>query len=220
MSSLTQLAKCLFLAFNYLWLSPHLCIFLCALKWHPKKHIIRLDLHRWIASSFFAENPPDKYNAIYFFVKLMREKPEYRSLFYYRLGLLRRLLSPLCPPMSTLYIYTDEIGSGLFVQHGFSTIICAKKIGRNCWINQQVTIGFSNGVDSPTLGDNVTICAGAKVIGDVHIGDNSVIGANAVVVKDIPANCTAVGIPATVIRKNGVRVQQEANHVEEVKAYR
>lgn len=220
MLSPKQFARGILLAFNYLRLSPHLCALLYALKWHPKKDTIRLDLQRWIGSRFFAENLPDNYNAIYFFVRLMSENPEYRSLFYYRLGALRKLLSLLCPPMSTLYIHANEIGPGLFIQHGFSTIICAKKIGRNCWINQQVTIGFSNGTDFPTLGDNVTICAGAKVIGDVYIGNNSVIGANAVVVKDVPANCTAVGIPATIVRRNGVKVKQKENCIEDVKACR
>ena len=209
MASLRTIAKSISLALSYLRLSPHLCAMLCALRWHPNRDLIRLDLERWIASAFFAEKRPERYSAHYFFIRLMSEKPEYRTLFYYRLGPFRKLLSPLCSPMSTLYLYTDNIGPGLFIQHGFSTIVCAKSIGKNCWINQQVTIGFSNGTDSPTLGDNVMICAGAKVIGNVHIGDNSVIGANAVVVKDIPANCTAVGIPAKVIRCNGARVNPE-----------
>ncbi|MBQ4145326.1 MAG: serine acetyltransferase [Clostridia bacterium] len=73
------------------------------------------------------------------------------------------------------------------------------KIGKNCTIHQQVTIAGGDGPVSATIGDNVYIGAGAKIIGDVHIGDNVKIGANAVVVKDIPANATAVGVPARVI---------------------
>ena len=73
-------------------------------------------------------------------------------------------------------------------------------IGKNCWINQQVTIGFTNDTDCPTFGDNVHICAGAIVVGTVHIGDNSTIGAGAVVVTDIPSNSVAVGVPAKVVR--------------------
>ncbi|MEN6373145.1 MAG: hypothetical protein ABFD75_00010 [Smithella sp.] len=96
----------------------------------------------------------------------------------------------------------------MFIQHGFSTIISAEKIGRNCWINQQVTIGFSNDTESPLIGDNVTIYAGAKVIGKVRIGNNSIVGANAVVVKDVPANSTVVGIPACIVRRDGERVKE------------
>jgi serine O-acetyltransferase len=105
-----------------------------------------------------------------------------------------------------LYIYTNDIGKGLFVQHGFATIIAAKSIGENFWVNQQVTIGYSNDTDMPTLSDNVTVNAGAKVIGDVLIGNNSIVGANAVVVKNVPANCTVVGIPAYIIKKDGIKV--------------
>lgn len=69
-------------------------------------------------------------------------------------------------------------------------------IGKNCTIFQQVTIAEGENHKSATIGDNVMIGAGAKIIGNVKIGDNVKIGANAVVTKDIPSNCTAVGIPA------------------------
>jgi serine O-acetyltransferase len=110
--------------------------------------------------------------------------------------------------MPTLYIHTKDIGPGLFIQHGFATIISAEKIGRNCWINQQVTIGYLNDTDTPTLGNNVTIHAEAKILGNVRVGDNSRVGANAVVVKDVPESCTVVGVPAYVVRRNGVKVKE------------
>lgn len=103
--------------------------------------------------------------------------------------------------MSTLFIATPIIGEGLFIQHGFATIIAAKSIGKNCWINQQVTIGFSNATDCPEIHDNVTIYAGAKVLGKVVLGSNCVVGANAVVVKDVPENCVVGGVPAQVIKR-------------------
>ncbi|NVO86098.1 serine O-acetyltransferase [Hymenobacter terrestris] len=108
--------------------------------------------------------------------------------------------------METLYLSTPNIGPGLFIQHGFATIIAAKSIGRDCWINQQVTIGFSNDIDCPIIEDNVKIFAGAKIIGKVIIGSNSIIGANTVIVKNIPKNCTVVGSPAYIIKVDGVRV--------------
>jgi len=115
----------------------------------------------------------------------------------------------MCPPMNTLYIKTKNIGPGLFIQHGFSTIITAKSIGDNCWINQQVTIGYSNLVDCPVIGNNVSINAGAKIIGNVIMGNGSVAGANSVVVKNVPENCTVVGVPAYIIRRNGKRVRKD-----------
>jgi len=134
------------------------------------------------------------------FVYLMAFFPEFRNLFYYRAGRLKHFISFLCPGMSTLFINTPEIGPGLFIQHGFSTIINAHSVGSNCWINQQVTIGFSNKTDRPTLKDNVTVYAGAKIIGNVVVGNNVIVGANAVVVKDVPDNCTVVGVPARIIK--------------------
>jgi len=109
--------------------------------------------------------------------------------------------------MPTLYINTRDVGPGLVLRHGFSTIIAAKKIGKNCTIFQQVTVGFL-GYGSPTIGDNVVITAGAKVLGNIRVGDNSKVGANAVVVKDVPENCTVVGSPAFIVRRNGVKTKE------------
>ena len=106
----------------------------------------------------------------------------------------------LYKPVTNLYINSERIDGGLFIEHGFSTIIMPKHVGKNCWINQQVTIGFTSDVDCPEIGDNVHIGAGAIIIGNVHVGDNAVIGAGAVVVHDIPSNSVAVGVPAKVVR--------------------
>lgn len=135
--------------------------------------------------------------------------PEFRALFHYRVAKERRLgirallgLADRCyRPLESLYIVTPSIGPGLFIQHGFSTIIAAKSLGENCWVNQQVTIGFSSVDDCPTLGNNVSVKAGAIVIGDITIGDGAVIGAGAVVVKDVPPGSTVVGVAARVVER-------------------
>jgi serine O-acetyltransferase len=118
------------------------------------------------------------------------------------------LLTRVYTPVPTLRIDTRDIGPGLFIQHGYGTIISAKRIGANAWVNQGVTIGYVDDTDSPIIGDNVVIAAGAKVLGPITVGDNVKIGANAVVVKNVPSNCTVVGVPAYIVRKNGIKIKE------------
>ena len=139
------------------------------------------------------------------FLTLVLLSPAFRMLCYYRMRkhsrLLKLLLKPLRLRNSILfYLNAEEIGGGLFIEHGFSTIIACKHIGRNCWINQQVTIGYSDAKNCPYIGNDVQIKAGAKVIGNVQVGDDVIIGANAVVVKDVPSHSIVVGIPARVVK--------------------
>ena len=127
-----------------------------------------------------------------------------RNIFYarvaYRHHYYAKVLSVFARPLPLLDISsTAEIGGGLIVQHGYATIIAPRKIGKNCWVNQGVTIGYTNDDDCPTLGDNVTVYAGAKILGDVHVGNNVVVAANAVVVKDVEDNCIVGGVPAKII---------------------
>ena len=104
----------------------------------------------------------------------------------------------LWKPMESLYIYTKDIGGGLYIQHGFATIISAKKIGKNCRIYQQVTVGYK-GEFAPVLEDNVSVTCGAKVLGGLTMHANSLAAAGAVVVKDVPENAIVAGVPAKVI---------------------
>jgi len=140
--------------------------------------------------------------------------PEFRTLYYYRL---RRgnlagagagaLTSLLYHGERTLHLVSSEIGPGLFIQHGFATIVAARRVGANCWINQQVTIGFDSPTDRPVIGDGVFVHAGAKVLGNVTVGDGARIGANAVVLSDVPAGYTAVGVPARLLPPKSQRPQ-------------
>ena len=181
-------------AVSALRLLPHIAILLLA----PENGLVRADLGRW-GEILFKHRPATRLQELGLFLELMTFAPAYRNVFYLRIGLLGKLLPILCPPLGTLEIVPGQIGPGLFIQHGIATLISADKIGANCWINQQVTIGFSNDTDRPTIGDNVIISAGAKVIGKVRIGDNVRIGANSAVLSDVPANATVLGVPATVL---------------------
>ena len=104
------------------------------------------------------------------------------------------------------------IGKGRMIDHGMGVVIGeTAEIGDNCTIYQGVTLGGTGkdvGKRHPTLGNNVMIGAGAKVLGPMMIGDNSKVAANAVVLGEIPENSTAVGIPAKVVKREGVRVDQ------------
>lgn len=182
--------------FNTIRLTPHLLIY----RSHQNRHIIDLDIERWLEIT--RRDPKNG------FVTLMARYPEFRNLFYKRIGKSSHFIKWLCPPMDTLYILTNDIGPGLFIQHGFATVIAAKSIGRNCWINQQVTIGYSTASDTPVIGDHVTVNAGAKIIGNLKMGDHSIAGANAVVVKNVPEHCTVVGVPAYIIKRNGLKVKE------------
>lgn len=99
---------------------------------------------------------------------------------------------------------TAKLGTGIKLEHGGNGIIIYTdvSVGENSTIFQQVTIGIEphKKKTGPKIGKNAFIGAGAKIIGDINIGDNVKIGANAVVIRDVPSNVTAVGIPAKYIK--------------------
>lgn len=103
-----------------------------------------------------------------------------------------------------------KIGKGLFIDHGMGVVIGETTvIGDNCTIYQGVTLGGTGkdkGKRHPTIGNNVTIGCGAKVLGPFSVGDNSKIAANAVVLNEIPPNCTCVGVPAHIVKRDNVKV--------------
>ena len=110
-----------------------------------------------------------------------------------------------------------KIGKGLVIDHGMGVVIGeTAEIGDNCTLYQGVTLGGTGkdvGKRHPTLGNNVLVGAGAKVLGPFTIGDNTKIAANAVVLTEIPESCTAVGIPAKVVKKQGVRVENDLDQI-------
>ena len=108
------------------------------------------------------------------------------------------------------------IGKCLFIDHGMGVVIGETTIiGDNCTLYQGVTLGGTGkdkGKRHPTLGDNVLVGAGARVLGPISVGNNSKIASGAVVLKDVPENSTAVGIPARVVRRDGERPEELLDH--------
>lgn len=104
------------------------------------------------------------------------------------------------------------IGERLFIDHGMGVVIGETcEIGENVVLYQGVTLGGTGkekGKRHPTIGNNVVIASGAKVLGSFYVGDNSRIGANAVVLSEVPANSTVVGFKARVVKRDGVRVDR------------
>lgn len=112
-----------------------------------------------------------------------------------------------------------QIGKGFFIDHGNGVIIGETTIiGDNVTLYQGVTLGGTgkeHGKRHPTIGNNVMISAGAKVLGSFTIGDNSKIGAGSVVLSEVPPNSTVVGVPGRVVRRNNMALPQETmNHTD------
>ena len=106
-----------------------------------------------------------------------------------------------------------QIGKGFFIDHGSGVIIGETTIiGDNVTLYQGVTLGGTgkeHGKRHPTIGDNVMISAGAKVLGSFTVGENSKIGAGSVVLKEVPPNSTVVGVPGRVVKRNNMSFPQE-----------
>lgn len=122
-----------------------------------------------------------------------------------------RFLSQRARKLTGIEIHPGaQIGKGVFIDHGMGVVIGETAVvGDNCTIYQGVTLGGTGkdkGKRHPTIGNNVVIGCGAKVLGPFSVGDNSKIAANAVVLSEIPENCTVVGVPGRVVKKDNVRV--------------
>lgn len=112
-----------------------------------------------------------------------------------------------------------EIGENFFIDHGNGVIIGETAVvGNNVTLYQGVTLGGTgkeHGKRHPTIGDNVMISAGAKIIGSFKVGENSKVGAGSVVIEEVPPNCTVVGVPGRVVRRNNQKlVREEMNQVD------
>ena len=176
-------------------------VYLCVLT-SPHKRLIEMDVERYCQITQFQGC---------LFISLnwfLTDNKAFRNLLQHRLKNPTRSLKcwihftiarMFWRPLDSLYINTINIGGGLYIQHGFSTIISAKKIGENCRIFQQVTIGYKED-ENPVLEDYASVTCGAKVLGGVTMHKNSIAAAGAVVLKDVPENAIVGGVPAKIIK--------------------
>lgn len=133
--------------------------------------------------------------------------------FFYRKRMytIARLISQISRFLTQIEIHPGaKIGAGLFIDHGAGVVIGeTAEIGDNVTIYQGVTLGGTGkekGKRHPTIGNNVVISAGAKILGSFTVGDNTKIGAGSVVLKPVPPNSTVVGVPGKVVTRDGKRV--------------
>lgn len=125
--------------------------------------------------------------------------------------ILPRFISQVAKMITGIEIHPGaRISRGLFIDHGMGVVIGETSvIGENVTLFQGVTLGGTGkekGKRHPTIGNNVVVGAGAKVLGNITVGDNVQIGANAVVIRDVPANSTVVGVPGRVARLEGKKI--------------
>ncbi|MFC1650918.1 serine O-acetyltransferase [Candidatus Latescibacterota bacterium] len=146
--------------------------------------------------------------------------PGFHAISLYRIAhLVHRLHIPIIPHFIMLAgrILTGveihpaaKIEGGFFIDHGFGVVIGeTSEIGKNVTIFQGVSLGGTGketGKRHPTIGDNVVIGAGAKVLGSINVGNDVYIGANAVVLHDVPDDCTVVGVPGRCVKMDGKRI--------------
>ena len=176
-------------------LLPHIGILILS----AKNDVLWSDLDRW-SEQLGHGSPTNTASRVTAFVYMMTFEPAYRNVFYLRHRWLAATISWLCRPMAFLEITAAKCGPGLFIQHGFGTTVSADEIGKNCWINQHVVIGYVDNSDRrPSIGDDVIICAGAKILGGVKVGSNSRIAANSLVLTDVPPDVTVMGVPASIV---------------------
>jgi len=172
-------------------------------------HIILYLLHRKSIDADLAKYSPDKPDTLTF-IKICTRQQVFRNLFYYRMGEYRSVfIKWLLPPEHTLHIWCPSIGEGCHFEHNYATYLNAESIGRNFYCLQNVTLGNNEEGKRPTIGDDVSIYTGATIFGDVHIGNKVKIGAGCVVHTNVPDNCTVVGNPAVIVKKDGQKVRIE-----------
>jgi len=142
---------------------------------------------------------------------IMLHRPAY-FLYQHKWFFTARLISQFARLITGVEIHPGaKIGTGVFIDHGSGIVIGeTAEVGDGCTLYQGVTLGGTGkdkGKRHPTLEKNVTVGSGAKILGPFTVGENSKVAAGAVLLEAVPPNSTAVGVPARVVKRNGVRVQ-------------
>lgn len=139
-------------------------------------------------------------------------------LYNHKVSFLPRLVSQLARFLTGVEIHpAAQIGKGFFIDHGMGVVIGeTSEIGDNVTLYQGVTLGGTGKEHKkrhPTLGNNVVVGTGAKILGSMTIGDNVKIGANAVVLTPVSANSTVVGVPGRIVKMEGEKVRSDLDHI-------
>ena len=139
------------------------------------------------------------------------------ALWRWKIPFFPRLISQITRFLTGIEIHPGAtIGVGLFIDHGTGVVIGETSIiGDHVTLFQGVTLGGTGketGKRHPTLGNNVVVGAGAKILGNIYIGNNSYIGANAVVIRNVPPGSTVVGVPGHITKQDGKRIDMELDH--------
>ena len=186
-------------------LLPIEMIWVLAYYFSSQKPKIDMDIERFAKAQ---RRSVEGYRRIMVLVLNLMWVPAFRTLFLFRIGPMSFILARLMGRGIAFGfdVPRDKLGGGMYIQHGFGTLLSAKSVGENCWINQLVNVGY-RGDGYPTIGNNVRIGTGAIVIGDIKIGDNVKIGAGAIVLHDVPDNCTVVCPEAAIVKRGDISVQ-------------
>lgn len=161
------------------------------------------------------------------YLEILLLYPGLHAIIFYRIAhilwkikipLIPRLISQIARFLTGIEIHPGAaIGKSLFIDHGMGVVVGETTIiGDNVTLFQGVTLGGTGkeaGKRHPTLGNNVVIGTGAKVLGNITVGDSSYVGANAVVIRDVPPNATVVGVPGHVTKQDGQRIDFMLDHV-------
>lgn len=185
---MNPLTQAVILSASTLRMIPHIILYMA------NRSKIAPDLEKYSADG----------NGVGAFIKVCTRQKVFRNLFYYRLGeYVSVFIKWMLPPDPTLHIWCPSIGPGAHFEHNYATYLNAERIGSNFYCLQLVTLGNDGKMQRPIIGDDVKIFTGATVFGGITIGNHVTIGAGAVVSKNVPDNCTVVGNPAYIVKKDG-----------------
>lgn len=163
--------------------------------------LLRQDAARWVVPSHFADPSSLSWRTI---VALLYRHQSLRAVTFYRLAdvFRQRRIPGLAAATQRMMLrrygleLAGQIAGGLYIAHPVGTVISVDRMGANCSVIASVTVGMRNEWAFPTIGDNVFIGAGARVLGAISVGDRAKVGANSVVIEDVAADATVVGAPA------------------------